>query len=290
MSADELLVEESVEKTDAQKKYLKKFIDRWDEEMDKYDSGGMMAKGGYVAVSGNKNNDGWWYIVSKPSSKEDAQKMVDSLYDYNSKVLKEEVKVITVEEAKSMKKVLGKEYLASGGMMAKGGEIEVGDKVKYKNAKYHATITEIVDDVEIPYAKIVYADGVVKKAYLEDLEKVTLGVASEYVNPKYMAKGGKLSLDQFEKKYRENEDMNYHSQNVVLLAENFGSEQDLKDAKRILALHEAIGSLPSFLGQERRELDDKLWSKYEAAMKASGKEIAARGMMLHGGEMHRTGK
>jgi hypothetical protein len=73
---------------------------------------------------------------------------------------------------------------------AKGGEIEVGDKVKAKYAKYHATVTEIVDDVEVPYAKITYSDGRVKKADLQNLQKVTLGVAAEYVNPNYMAKGG----------------------------------------------------------------------------------------------------
>jgi hypothetical protein len=84
---------------------------------------------------------------------------------------------------------------ADGGMMADGGEIKVGDKVKYKNAKYHATIIEIVDDVEIPYAEIAYSDGSVKKAYLEDLQKVALGVANEYVNPKYMSDGGMMAAD-----------------------------------------------------------------------------------------------
>jgi hypothetical protein len=73
---------------------------------------------------------------------------------------------------------------------AKGGEIEVGDKVKAKYAKYHATVTEIVDDVEVPYAKITYSDGMVKKADLKNLQKVELRVADEYVNPNYMAKGG----------------------------------------------------------------------------------------------------
>jgi len=42
---------------------------------------------------------------------------------------------------------------------ADGGEIEVGDKVIYKNAKYHATVERVIYDVEIPYAEISY-DGV----------------------------------------------------------------------------------------------------------------------------------
>ena len=77
--------------------------------------------------------------------------------------------------------------------MADGGEIEVGDKVLAKYAKYHATVTEIVDDVEVPYAKITYSDGRVKKADLQNLRKVTLGIAPEYVNPGYMATGGEVN-------------------------------------------------------------------------------------------------
>lgn len=89
--------------------------------------------------------------------------------------------------------LIGQNEFADGGMMADGGEIEVGDKVKAKFAKYHSTVIEVVDDVEIPYAIIEYSDGKVKKAYLKDLQKVILGVAPEYVNPNYMADGGYTS-------------------------------------------------------------------------------------------------
>ena len=77
-----------------------------------------------------------------------------------------------------------KKQYARGGMMADGGEIEVGDKVKAKYAKYHGTVTDIVDD----YAIIEYPDGKVKKSYLKDLQKVTLGIAPEYVNTDYIEK------------------------------------------------------------------------------------------------------
>lgn len=83
--------------------------------------------------------------------------------------------------------------MASGGYMAEGGEVKVGDKVKYKNAKYHATVIEVIDDAEIPYAKIEYSDGRIAKAYLEDLQKVQLAMAKEYVNPNYMASGGMMA-------------------------------------------------------------------------------------------------
>ena len=87
------------------------------------------------------------------------------------------------EQYSSDKRVYVLHKMTKGGNV--GGEIEVGDKVKYKNAKYHATVIDVIDDAEIPYAKIEYSDGKVQKAYLEDLQKVTLGIAPEYVNPKY---------------------------------------------------------------------------------------------------------
>ena len=79
-----------------------------------------------------------------------------------------------------------------GGKMANGGEIEVGDLVKYKKAKYHAEVLEVVNDVDIPYAKIQYPNGMIVRAYLEDLRKVQLGMAEEYINPNYMADGGQM--------------------------------------------------------------------------------------------------
>jgi hypothetical protein len=77
-------------------------------------------------------------------------------------------------------------YMADGGMMAKGGEIEVGDYVKYKKAKYHATVIDVVNNVDIPYAKIEYPDGMIVRAYLQDLRKIQLGVAEEYSNTELM--------------------------------------------------------------------------------------------------------
>jgi hypothetical protein len=89
--------------------------------------------------------------------------------------------------------------------MAKGGSVEgfsIGDKVKYRNAKYHATIIEIVNDENLPYAKIKDSDNKIEKAYLSDLVKVKLTGGNEYVNPKFlnkMAKGG--TTDSSDKKY-----------------------------------------------------------------------------------------
>jgi len=97
------------------------------------------------------------------------------------------------------------------------------------------------------------------------------------------AEGGKLSKKDFFKKYEENEDENMHTENVVLLAENYGTESDIRDAKTILAKHESIGHLPTSLRLERDALHDKLWSKYVQSREDGG-------MMAHGGELTEKAK
>jgi hypothetical protein len=75
-----------------------------------------MADGGFVAVG---EKDGYWTIMTKPTTKEKAQKMLDIGF-----LPKGEIgKVVTVEEAKDHKKVIGREYLAEGGTLA--GSLDV---------------------------------------------------------------------------------------------------------------------------------------------------------------------
>ena len=102
----------------------------------KLEKGGLMdkinaikdkyAKGGYVAVS---EKDGYWTIISKPTTKEKAQEVIKM-----GGLPRGEVgKVVTIAQAKSHKKLIGEEYLADGGMMAKGGKTKYGNKkVNYK--------------------------------------------------------------------------------------------------------------------------------------------------------------
>jgi chromosome condensin MukBEF complex kleisin-like MukF subunit len=59
--------------------------------------------------------------------------------------------------------------------------------------------------------------------------------------------------------YKRNENNNYHSENVVLLAEHFGTESDLMDAKAIQRKHDEIGHMPMSLMRERFELHQKLY-------------------------------
>jgi hypothetical protein len=73
--------------------------------------------GGYVAVSETK--DGYWFIMSKPTSKDKAELQI------KMGVPRGEVgKVVTIEEAKKHGKIIGKEYLEHGGYMAQGGVTE----------------------------------------------------------------------------------------------------------------------------------------------------------------------
>jgi len=88
--------------------YYEKRDNRFDRQNKRYaklEDGGYMEKGGYVAVS---EKDGYWFIMSKPTTKNDAENMINS-----GMIPRGEVgKVVTLEEAKAHKKVIGKEYLA----------------------------------------------------------------------------------------------------------------------------------------------------------------------------------
>jgi hypothetical protein len=83
--------------------------------------------------------------------------------------------------------------------------------------------------------------------------------------------------------YEENEDENRHSENVVLLAKHFGTESDLKEAKRIFELHEKEGSLSSENGKKRQMLHLKLIVKARKEMGKEGIMFADGGMMAKGG-------
>lgn len=63
------------------------------------------------------------------------------------------------------------------------------------------------------------------------------------------------------KKYDENENLNFHSENVVLLAKNFGTSTELKQAKQIVKSHNEIGYMPEWLYNERKSLHDSLYAK-----------------------------
>ena len=97
---------------------------------------------------------------------------------------------------------------------------------------------------------------------------------------KRYAKGG--NLKSIAKEYEENEEENAHSVNVVLLAKHFGSADDLKEAKEILARHKKEGHLTSENGKKRMELHLKLIAKARKEMAKEGIKFGKGGAIYKG--------
>ena len=185
-----------------------------------------------------------------------------------------------------------------GGMMAKGGEnttelqkyLEVASERAFAGGGNGVNITDYgLSEVAIYIDQDIYTTetrNIFKKlvdSMVKDEIKNNQVGANDYKKGGMMSHGGKLSKKDFFKKYEENEDENMHSENVVLLAENYGTESDIRDAKTILAKHESIGHLPTSLRQERDALHDKLYAKYVQSREDGGM-MADGGNLKIGGE------
>jgi hypothetical protein len=120
-----------------------------------------MAKGGYVAVA---EKDGYWYIISTPSSKENSQKLLDM-----TTLMRGEVgKVVTIDEAKDYNKVIGREYLEKDGMMAKGGRIREFDDVLIISKNRLGMVEAIADNIYY----VTTPFGETFEATIDDLKKI----------------------------------------------------------------------------------------------------------------------
>jgi len=161
--------------------------------------------------------------------------------------------------------------------MAKGGDVDMYSKFDLnKSGNFFAKINS-------KNYEIIYRDD---KSQMYDLFENNKKIKSNrnlrnlMKFPK-MAKGGAVnSFDKIFAEYEDNEDNNYHSENVVLLAENFGSAEDLKLAKSILKKHESEGSLSGELGKQRYALHQKLYPKL----------IASKPKMAKGGNISKGKK
>ncbi len=90
------------------------------------------------------------------------------------------------------------------------------------------------------------------------------------------AKGGqtkKLDLKTIQKRWDRNENWNRHSENIVLLAEQFGSPEDIKEAKAILKEHHDVGYLTDDLNKRRMKLHDKLYPMLKGGGKKTSKDL-----------------
>lgn len=195
-------------KDESNKKEVKEILNMFDFEDKtstyKKEKGGEMAKGGFVAVG---EKDGYWTIMSKPTTKEKAQKVIDM------GVPKGEVgKVVTLEQAKSHKKVIGEEYLASGGKMEKGGTTD-HFVIQRDNGEEFAMYKKGVDKYKLTkhpiearvFSSFKDAQSVIDKYNLEDKLETKLIVAKitkshpeglmEFLkeNEEEFASGGKMA-------------------------------------------------------------------------------------------------
>ena len=179
-----------------------------------------------------------------------------------------------------------KKSFEEGGMMAKGGSVlerlkkakEMGIKGYGKEKEYtqkqiHDKKKSIALDVIVDTLNDDYFDT---KKGRKDIRAVR--ITEELVEEKY-AKGG-MTLDAIQRKYNSNEDKNYHSENVVLLAENFGTDEEKSEAKEILKRHNQEGSLSSELYKKRGILEEKLWDKFQKAKKMANSGMMAKGAKI----------
>ena len=179
-----------------------------------------------------------------------------------------------------------KKSFEEGGMMAKGGSVlerlkkakEMGIKgygkaKEYTQKQIHDKKKSIALDVIVDTLNDDYFDT---KKGRKDIRAVR--ITEELVEEKY-AKGG-MTLDAIQRKYNSNEDKNYHSENVVLLAENFGTDEEKSEAKEILKRHNQEGSLSSELYKKRGILEEKLWDKFQKAKKMANSGMMAKGAKI----------
>ena len=62
------------------------------------------------------------------------------------------------------------------------------------------------------------------------------------------------------KRYLKNEDENAHSENVILLAEAFGTQEDISISKSILELHHELNHMPYPLSRIRDVIHNRLYA------------------------------
>lgn len=235
---------------------------------------------------------------AEKQAEELAQKMMPELKEQVTSNLKRKLGMMAEGGSMEMRDVVTEEQ-----QMAKGGQI---DDLLAKQTEFLAQLTDIKlgADLETEEGVLNYRNQIApireKLSVIED-ELEMLGYEA-YEKGGYMKKGG-LTLGDISKKYDENEDINYHTENVVLLATHFGTADELRDAKTIKAKHDAIGHLPFNLYQERNELGDKLYKRMEEQIRENGmgakpqkvvlgvaKEYINPDYMAKGGEMHRYEK
>lgn len=69
----------------------------------------------------------------------------------------------------------------------------------------------------------------------------------------------KEKIQKIRREYKANEDNNYHSENIVLLAKHFGTKEDFEKAKSLAKQAERAGHTPDDVNQEMNKIHKKLY-------------------------------
>jgi hypothetical protein len=170
----------------------------------------------------------------------------------------------------------GKILLEDGGQTGKIYNTMYGvGKAKYV-VNFHDGVKKHKDGS--PFYEIeIFKNKVQFNNFIEKLESE--GYSKKYAEGSETKVGNisKNKLKSIAKEYEKNEDENYHSENVVLLAKNFGTDEDIEEAKEILKKHNEEGYLSTENSKKRIDLSLKLIEKARAEMKKEGIEFANGG-------------
>lgn len=158
----------------------------------------------------------------------------------------------------------GKSEMEDGEEMAHGGGVGNNDKT-YSSAK-----TMGKESQDFKSEAIDYVGGIREWNKLTEEEKrqIIVDLEKDWDRNKYK-QGGSINAKSIFKEYEENENDNYHAENILLLANNFGTEEDVETAKEILKQRDKQGSTSEAMNKKSYELNKRLYPKLIDALNSN---------------------
>ena len=233
----------------------------------RFKKGGMMAQGGRIKVG--------TFDEAQLKNREDKKAVEKAMKDTG-------MKYVDTKMVKKGGKMFLEVYLIpddeyqKSSKFAEGGEIKVGDKVRYKGAEYIATVVEVFNEQPLPYATIRwdddYSNEKEESAYLTDLEKAHI-MSKRPERYGFFKKGGEMD-DQEERNFELLQKIKREKK------EQFGYKPYGKTKGRYTVLYMADGEMQKEIRQSKEEAVDtaKRYSKIEdysdvKVTDESGKEV-----------------
>jgi predicted ABC-type ATPase len=197
--------------------YYENRDNRSDREANAFPRKIYLEKGGYVAVS---ENDGYWYIMSTPTTKDKAQEVIDM------GVPRGEVgKVVTLEQAKAYNKVIGRQYLELG------GEVMVQPTILQNNPDY-LTSTATMGEWFEKGGKISSSTTYVSNRSIKELS-ITLGKSLKKLKGADIVDGVYVKNDALNTtKITSLNSVDAILDDIVSMANLKGSKRDIKSVKK----------------------------------------------------------